>query len=201
MIVSSIAGTTRDSVDVALDIDGYPIIITDTAGFRKTENIIEKQGIKIAKEKIKQSDIIIALYDVTEKDFDKNILPIKNKKIIYAANKIDKISLKEQKEIAKKEHLLISAKYGQGIKYLEKEIINFIKSELATPSNVLITRERYKEALKDCVKNLKIFSFDKDIECSAEDIRLACRAIGKITGEVKVDEILDNIFGSFCIGK
>ncbi|HCU59426.1 MAG TPA: tRNA uridine-5-carboxymethylaminomethyl(34) synthesis GTPase MnmE, partial [Alphaproteobacteria bacterium] len=65
----------------------------------------------------------------------------------------------------------------------------------------LITRERYREALNDCLENLSNFSFDKEIELSAEDIRLAARALGKITGQIEVDEILDKIFGSFCIGK
>ena len=76
-----------------------------------------------------------------------------------------------------------------------------VKDNFANSSGPLITRTRYQEALNECLSYLNEFSLDKEIELSAEDVRLACRSIGKITGHVEVDEILDNIFGSFCIGK
>ena len=201
MIVSDIAGTTRDAVDVSLDISGYPIIITDTAGIRETDNPIEKIGIDIALEKINQADMVIALYDASQGFFDKKTLPEKVTNVIYVANKIDKITEKEKNLIKKKKHLLISAKYGEGINVLIDKIVDIIKSNFTSSSNTLITRERYRAALFNCLENLNNFSLEKEIELSAEDIRLACRYIGQITGQVKVDEILDNIFGSFCIGK
>lgn len=201
MIVSDIAGTTRDAVDINLDLEGFPIVITDTAGIRKTDNKVEKIGIDLAIEKIKNADIIIALYDATQGVFDKKILPQTSSKIIYVANKSDKLSEKEKNEITKKKHILLSAKYGEGLDNLIREISNYIKDKITPSSNQLITRERYKEFLTECLVCLEDFSLDKEIELSAEDIRLACRYIGKITGEVKVDEILDNIFGNFCIGK
>lgn len=201
MIVSDIAGTTRDAVDVNLDIAGYPVIITDTAGIRKTDNPIEKMGIDIALEKINQADMVIALYDASEASFDNKLLPKSLSNIIYVANKIDKLSEKEKNKIKKQKHILISAKYGDGINDLANKIISIIKSNFTSSSNILITRERYRTALLACLENLNNFSLNKDIEFSTEDIRLACRYIGQITGFVKVDEILDNIFGSFCIGK
>lgn len=201
MIVSDIAGTTRDAVDVSLDIAGYPVIITDTAGIRKTDNPIEKIGIEIALEKINNADMVIALYDASEKFFDNKIIPQTTENIIYVANKADKLTQEEKNKISKHNHILISAKYGEGINILIDKIVEIIKSNFTSSSNTLITRERYRVALFNCLENLNNFSLDKEIELSAEDIRLACRYIGQITGQVKVDEILDNIFGSFCIGK
>ena len=201
MIVSDIAGTTRDAVDISLDIKGYPIVITDTAGIRKADNEIEKQGIEIALNKIKEADAVIALYDASIGDFDKNILPKKIDKIFYVANKVDKLSDDEKNKIKQKKHILISAKYQEGRDLLISELVAFIQDKFTPSSGALITRQRYREALEDCLDNLNRFSLNKEIELSAEDIRLACRSLGAITGQVKVDEILDNIFSSFCIGK
>lgn len=199
VIVSDIAGTTRDAIDLNLDMGGYPVIITDTAGIRETDNPIEQQGIDIAKEKISEADIVIAIYDASiNKKYNFSMLNGYEGKVIYVANKVDKVS---HKNIINKSHIQISAKYNQGIDELVNIIINIIKENFSSSSNCLITRIRYRKALEECLDNLEIFSLDKEIELAAEDIRLACRAIGKITGNVEVDEILDKIFGSFCIGK
>ena len=197
VIVSDIAGTTRDAIDINLDIKGYPVVITDTAGIRETDNPIEKQGIEIAKEKIETADIIINLYDATNSTHDD---ALDTSKTIYVANKIDKLDEHNIKNIPSN-HLKISAKQNIGVDELVEKILEIIKNNFANSSNYLITRERYRIALEDCLEHLNTFSLDKEIELSAEDIRLACRSIGKITGYVEVDEILDNIFGSFCIGK
>ncbi len=201
MIVSNIAGTTRDAVDVNMDIGGYPVVITDTAGIRKTKNTIEKIGVKAALEKIKNADAVIAIYDASLGYFNNDVLPKNIKDIIYVANKVDKISSKRKAEISKNKHILISAKYNEGIDAVVSKIKEKIEKNFLSSSNYLITRERYKEALKECLESLNKFSLNKEIELAAEDIRLACRSIGIITGEVKVSEVLDNIFSSFCIGK
>lgn len=201
MIVSDIAGTTRDAVDISLDIKGYPIVITDTAGIREADNEIEKQGIEIALNKIKQADAVVALYDASISDFDNTLLPNDIEKIFYVANKADKLTKEQKEKIKQNKHILISAKYQEGISILVDELVSFIKDKFTPSSSNLITRQRYREALEDCLDNLNRFSLNKEIELSAEDIRLACRSLGSITGLVKVDEILDNIFSSFCIGK
>lgn len=202
VIVSDIAGTTRDAIDINLDMGGYPVIITDTAGIRETENPIEKQGIEIAKEKISGADIVIALYDASS-DVNSEFKVLKDfkGKVFYVANKIDKLSAEQISNVEYKKHIKISAKYNQGIDELTKDIIETIQDNFSSSANCLITRIRYRKALEECLDNLDIFNLNKEIELSAEDIRLACRAIGKITGYVEVDEILNNIFGSFCIGK
>ncbi len=198
VIVSDIAGTTRDAIDINLDISGYPVVITDTAGIRETDNPIEKQGIEIALQKISDADIVLALYDGNGVFKDENILPLD--KTIFVANKMDSLSASQIQTVKDKRHLLISAKYNQGIDELIAVLLEKIKDNFSS-SNFLITRIRYRKNLEECLENLAEFSLDKEIELSAEDIRLACRAIGRITGVVQIDEILDNIFGSFCIGK
>ena len=97
--------------------------------------------------------------------------------------------------------MVISAKQKSGINSLINKVNNRIASEFTGNSSALITRQSYREVLNDVFKNLNDFNLNKSIELAAEDIRLAARNIGKITGRIEVDEILDKIFGSFCIGK
>ena len=200
VIVSDIAGTTRDAIDIHLDIKGYPVIFTDTAGLRNTDEQIEQKGIEIAYQKAQNADIIICLFD-SLKNIPQEFENIKENQKIYVANKIDKLTDEQKIAISNKGYLLISAKHNYGIDALLQNISSKIKDKFTSSSGALITRQRYREALYNTINYLSEFSFDKEIELSAEDIRLACREIGKITGRIEVDEILDKIFGSFCIGK
>lgn len=202
-IVSSIAGTTRDAVDVHLDIKGYPVMFTDTAGIREVEEEIEKQGIEIAFRKIADADLVLCLFDASKDSvqiFDNIKNSFKNK-AIYVANKSDNLTFEQCSELKKQGCVVISAKHKQGIADLMEVIYQQIKERFTANSNLLITRQRYREALAETLDNLESFSFDKEIELSAEDIRLAARGLGKITGRIEVDDILNKIFGSFCIGK
>ena len=202
-IVSSIAGTTRDAVDVHLDIKGYPVMFTDTAGIREVEEEIEKQGIEIAFRKIADADLVLCLFDASKDSvqiFDNIKNSFKNK-AIYVANKSDDLTFEQCSNLKKQGCVVISAKHKQGIADLMEVIYQQIKERFTANSNLLITRQRYREALTETLDNLERFSFDKEIELSAEDIRLAARGLGKITGRIEVDDILNKIFGSFCIGK
>lgn len=199
VIVSNIAGTTRDAIDINLDVKGYPVVITDTAGLREADNPVEQQGIELALQRIKEADIVIFLYD-GKQDAVCDFTDL-NGNIVFVANKCDELNNERKKDIAAKNHFLISAKYSIGLENLTDKIASFIKERFTSSSDYLITRIRYRTALEECLENLAVFSLDKEIELAAEDIRLACRAVGKITGAVDVDEILNNIFGSFCIGK
>ena len=200
VIVSEIEGTTRDAIDIHLDIDGYPVIFTDTAGLRRTSEEIEQKGIAIAYDKAKDADIVICLFD-SLKNIPQEFDFVDENKKIYVANKDDKLNDEQKIFLNNKGYILISAKYHQGIDILLKSISDKIKDKFSSNSGLLITRQRYREALRNTVNYLSEFNFNKEIELSAEDIRLACREIGKITGRIEVDEILDKIFGSFCIGK
>jgi len=200
VIVSDIAGTTRDAVDVYLDMAGYPVILTDTAGLRTADNEIEKRGIEITHQKAEDADLIIGLFDASTDD--KKVLgDFNHDKTIYVANKADKLSDEQKEKIKQEGCLLISAKTKEGLGALSDAIIKRIQTDIASYSSEVITRVRYRESLKECLENLKAFNINKDIELAAEDIRLAARALGKITGQVEIGEILDKIFGAFCIGK
>ncbi|MBR1605773.1 MAG: tRNA uridine-5-carboxymethylaminomethyl(34) synthesis GTPase MnmE [Alphaproteobacteria bacterium] len=203
VIVSDIAGTTRDAIDVHLDLKGYPVMFTDTAGLREVEDAIEKKGIEIAHQKIEEADLIICLFDSLKDSVQlfENIEKNFSNKLIFVANKCDRLPAEKIKEFEKQNCLCISAKYKQGIDKLIDKISEIISSKFTTNSNLLITRERYREALRETVENLEKFNLHKEIELSAEDIRLASRGLGKITGQIEIDEILDKIFGTFCIGK
>lgn len=203
VIVSDIAGTTRDAIDIHLDLNGYPVMFTDTAGLRETEEEIEKKGIDIAYSKIHDADLVICLFDASLDNvqvFDKIRNSFKNR-ALFVANKSDKLSPEQCSNLKKSGCLVISAKYKDGVDELLQKIGDNIKERFTSNSSLLITRRRYREALKDVVDNLQAFGFDKEIELTAEDIRLAARALGKITGRIEVDEVLDKIFGDFCIGK
>lgn len=202
-IVSDIAGTTRDAIEAYVDLNGFPVIFTDTAGLRESADKIEQIGIKLAKDKIAEADFCLFMFDA-EKDtpeiFAEYINSI-NVPYVLVANKMDKISADQQRKLQKNGCILISAKENQNVNVITDKIYETFQNMYVKSSAQLITRQRYKESLSECLENLSRFNLQKEIELSAEDIRLACRAIGKITGQVEVDEILDKIFSSFCIGK
>ena len=201
-IVSDIAGTTRDVIDAYVDIKGFPIVFSDTAGLRDTKDEIEKIGIDLAKEKIDRADYKIFIFDASVDSpqiFEKYINTEKNYMLV--ANKGDLLSENKINDLTKRGCLLISAKQGKNVEKIIDKIYEYFNKLYSENSSYIITRERYKEGLRECVENLKLFNLQKEIELAAEDLRLACRAIGKITGRVEVDEILDKIFSSFCIGK
>lgn len=201
-IVSDIAGTTRDVIDAYIDLDGYPIILSDTAGLRDSVDEVEQIGIKLAQEKIAEADYKIFMFDAAEDkpEIFKNYAD-NSGNYVLVANKADKISDTEKQKLMQQGCLLISAKGNENITVVTDKISSYFKGIISDNSSEIITRRRYKQSLEECIENLQRFNLQKEIELSAEDIRLACRAIGKITGRVEVDEILDKIFSSFCIGK
>jgi tRNA modification GTPase len=201
-IVSDIAGTTRDVIESYVDLRGLPVIFSDTAGLRESDDAIEKIGIRLAQEKIATADFKLFMFDAsidTPQIFTQYLDSENN--YLLVANKADKLTSSQRKALIKQGCVLISAKNAENISAVTDKIYDYFSTMLSQVPSGLITRQRYKEALKECVENLDRFNLDKEIELAAEDIRLACRAIGKITGRVEVDEILDKIFSSFCIGK
>ncbi|MBQ8481802.1 MAG: tRNA uridine-5-carboxymethylaminomethyl(34) synthesis GTPase MnmE [Alphaproteobacteria bacterium] len=201
-IVSDVAGTTRDVIEACVDIKGFPVIFSDTAGLRESDDSIEKIGIDLARKKIADADFNIFLFDAenTEPEVFADYLSNKNNYLLVA-NKSDKISESRRKELLEKGCILISAKNNDNVEAIINALYNCFNDMYSPSCACLITRQRYKEALSECLSNLRRFNLSKEIELSAEDLRLACREIGKITGRVEVDEILDKIFSSFCIGK
>ena len=200
-IVSEEEGTTRDVIETYLNIDGYPVILADTAGIRDSKNEIEKKGVLLAINKSKDSDLNIILIDNSSKQVGDKILNIINNNSIVVLNKSDVYSKINHNF---KEAILISVKKKKNIDTLINKIKEKLREKFITSDNVLITRERHREKLYACLKEIDRFlkkDQNKDIEMAAEDLRLATRHLGGIVGKVDVEEILGSIFKDFCIGK
>ncbi|MDA9710584.1 tRNA uridine-5-carboxymethylaminomethyl(34) synthesis GTPase MnmE [Candidatus Pelagibacter sp.] len=203
-IVSEIAGTTRDVVETHLNIDGYPVIISDTAGIRESKNEIEKKGIRLSLKKAENADLKLVVVDAKSINLSGFLNDLLKNDAILVVNKSDLIKDKLDPEILKLNHVLISLKDNSNIDELIKKIKNYLRDKFITEEDILITRERHRQHLVQCVDHLKNF-LDKnsknDFDKAAEDLRLATRHLGMIVGKVDVEEILGSIFNDFCIGK
>lgn len=206
-IVSEIAGTTRDIIDTHLEIAGVPVIISDTAGIRLSADLIEQEGIKRALKKAQDADIKIYLVDTLNPIIQKDLI---DKNTILVFNKIDKIS----NNTIDFENIIANFGIDKEINFLTISItknINFSqlfealkeKIDLMIPSfnSPLITQERYRSSLQNCLNSLENFNLNKNIEICAENLRICINEIGKINGKIDIENILDLIFSKFCIGK
>ena len=203
-IVSEIAGTTRDVVEAHLNVDGYPVIISDTAGIRDSKDEIEKKGIKLSLKKAENADLKLVVVDVKSIDLSGFLDDLLKNDAILVINKSDLLKKKLDPKILKHKHVLISLKDNLNIDVLISEIKNSLKNKFITDEDILITRERHRQHLLQCADYLKNFSNKndkKDFDKAAEDLRLAARHLGMIVGKVDVEEILGSIFNDFCIGK
>ncbi|MEK9918294.1 MAG: tRNA uridine-5-carboxymethylaminomethyl(34) synthesis GTPase MnmE [Pelagibacteraceae bacterium] len=202
-IVSNEKGTTRDIIEVYLNIDGYPVILADTAGIRETENKVEKEGVSLAIKKIEESDLNLMLFDITSNKIDSLIEKNIKENSIIVFNKSD-LSSNIKKEFKNNDVVLISVKENKNIDKLVSLIKKQLKDKFIKNDNILVTRERHRNKLNLCFQELNNFlekKHDKDIELAAEDLRMASRHLGSIIGKVDVEEILGSIFKDFCIGK
>ena len=203
-IVSEIAGTTRDVVETHLNIDGYPVIISDTAGIRDSKDEIEKKGIKLSLSKAENADLKLVVVDAKSVDLSVFLHDLLKNDAILVVNKSDLFKEKLDPEISKFNHVLISLKENLNIDKLISKIKDNLKNKFITEEDILITRERHRQHLFQCADHLKNF-LDKnnknDFDKAAEDLRLATRHLGMIVGKVDVEEILGSIFNDFCIGK
>ena len=203
-IVSEIAGTTRDVIETHLNIDGYPVIVSDTAGIRDSKNEIEKKGIKLSLDRAENADLKLVVVDAKNIDISQFLTTLLKKDAILVINKSDLIHEELDPEIKKMNHVLISLKQNKNLDKLILKIKENLKNKLISDDDILITRERHRQHLIQCVKNLKNFydkNGKKDFDKAAEDLRLATRHLGMIVGKVDVEEILGSIFNDFCIGK
>ena len=203
-IVSETAGTTRDVIEVHLNLDGYPVIISDTAGIRDSKDEIEKKGIKLSLKKAENADLKLVVVDARSVDFSGFLNDLLKKDAILVINKSDLLNEKLDPEVSKFNHVLISLKNNLNIDNLISKIKNNLEKKFISEEDILITRERHRQHLLQCVEHLKNFldkNDKKDFDKGAEDLRLATRQLGMIVGKVDVEEILGNIFNDFCIGK
>ncbi len=203
-IVSEIAGTTRDVIETHLNIDGYPVIISDTAGIRESKDEIEKKGIKLSLNRAEEADLKLVVVDAKSPDFTDVLKGFLDENAILVINKSDLLEKEIDSEIKNINHVLISIKDNKNIDELISKIKNNLKNKFITSDDILITRERHRQNLEQCLDHLNNFNKKKEIEDfdkAAEDLRLATRHLGMIVGKVDVEEILGSIFNDFCIGK
>jgi len=203
-IVSEIAGTTRDVIETHLNIDGYPVIISDTAGIRDSKDEIEKKGIKLSLNRAEEADLKLVVIDAKNPEFTDVFKGLLDQNAILVINKSDLLKNDIDLEIKNISHVLISIKDNKNVDELISKIKNILKNKFITSGDILITRERHRQHLQQCLDHLNNFNQKKEIEDfdkAAEDLRLATRHLGMIVGKVDVEEILGSIFNDFCIGK
>ena len=201
-IVSEEEGTTRDVIETFLNIDGYPVILADTAGIREAKNEVEKKGISLALGKSKESDLNIIMIDNSSKVVNHKIKDLINEDSIVLLNKSDIKDNQNHKFDA--DTILVSVRENKNIDIFIKKLKKKLSNKFTLNNSILITRERHRSKLNECLKEIDNFlnkDQNKDIELAAEDLRMATRHLGSIVGKVDVEEILGSIFKDFCIGK
>ena len=203
-IVSEIAGTTRDVIEAHLNLDGYPVIISDTAGIRDSKDEIEKKGIKLSLKRAEDADIKIIILEPKSIDFKRFFKDLVDDRSILVVNKMDDEDTEVNKDIKKLNPIFISVKKNKNLDSLVKEVKKILENKFISTTDIFITRSRHRENINNCINHLKKF-YDKssldDFDKGAEDLRLAIRHLGSIVGKVDVEEILGSIFNDFCIGK
>lgn len=218
-IVSNIAGTTRDTIEEILHIKGHAFRLIDTAGLRETVDEIEAIGVKKAKEKVENANILVYLADAATEDFSEDIEMIQSLlredlKLIICATKIDEVTPTKYEMVEdifrnaisqEFDFIKISAVENQNIQDLKNELSSYVEHLKTEENNVVITNQRHFEALQkslDAVDRVKeAISFQISTELLAYELRNALEHLGEISGEVTNDEVLGNIFSKFCIGK
>ena len=202
-IVSEIAGTTRDVIEVHLNIDGFPVVMSDTAGIRRSEDEIEKKGIKLALKRAQDADLNIVVFEPKSVDFSHFFKSLDLKKSIFVVNKSD-LDLQKSEELEQYNPISISIKNETNIDQLISQIKKNLQIKFVNIEDTTITRERHRQQLMQCASHLDDFfkkESENDFDKAAEDLRLATRHLGMLVGKVDVEEILGSIFNDFCIGK
>lgn len=196
-IVSDIAGTTRDVVEVHLSLNGYALIVADTAGLRESADSIESEGIRRALERAKHADLKLAVFDAGQEPDAATLAQVDDNTLVII-NKIDAFA-----PVASSFPFAypISLRTGKGVDELLNALEERISGLFFSETSPIITRTRHRTAIEKAVAHLDRFLKGGDIELIGEELRLAVYAMASVTGRVDVDEILGEIFSSFCIGK
>ena len=201
-IVSDEAGTTRDAIEVHLDLDGLLVIMTDTAGIRATSSKVEQEGIRRTIERASIADLVLWMRDGTAKSWDNIPTELTDIDSIRIINKVD--LFKEMPvERSFEDAIAISAKTGAGLEALIAAIVASAHRSMRAGDQVVPTNARHRKHLSDASRQLHTFLHAEmsDLELRAEDLRLAASALGRLTGRIDVEDILDQIFLRFCVGK
>jgi tRNA modification GTPase len=209
-IVTDVPGTTRDVIEEYINLDGIPVRITDTAGIRDTEDIVEKIGVEKSKEKIEEADLVILMLDAS-RDLDEEdkiiIDKVKDRKYIVLLNKTDLEDIKISQEIINNLNNMIdiSAKTGKGIDNLKNEIKNLFFNGEINSESLIISNSRHKQALYRALENCDValnkININEYLDLISIYITAAMRALGEITGDELEEDLLNKIFSEFCVGK
>ncbi|WAC02204.1 tRNA uridine-5-carboxymethylaminomethyl(34) synthesis GTPase MnmE [Lacinutrix neustonica] len=215
-IVSSIAGTTRDTIEDELVIEGIGFRFIDTAGIRETKDIVESIGIKRTFEKMEQAQVVVLLFSAEEFKIESERLKIEIEKIknrfplkplVIIANKVDTLNDSELKKLQSEfENLhLLSAKTGLGVETLKQKLIGFVNTGALRNNETIVTNTRHYDSLLKAFEEVAKVKYGLQTAISGDllaiDIRQALYHFGEITGEITSDDLLGNIFANFCIGK
>jgi tRNA modification GTPase len=198
-IVSPQAGTTRDVIEVHLDLNGYPVTLLDTAGIRASDDPVEQEGMRRARARAEAADLVLWVVDAAAAGVDSPPERSESKKQWIVRNKIDLVDARDT--AAGQQVFDISAKSGSGVDGLVTAIGTFAAEFFAVGEPALVTRERHRIALQQTAESLRRALRARAEELIAEELRLAARALGRLTGRVDVEDVLDVIFRDFCIGK
>ena len=216
-IVSPHAGTTRDIIEVQLDLDGYPVTVIDTAGIRDTDDPVEREGVRRARARAAEADLVLWLVDAThEKNLDEGAAPVwvvRNKIDLdavesdAAVSRVDAVIHRRPAGVSKQGRtnadFVISASRGDGIAELISALVGFAQSYFGSGEGGLISRERQRKLLEQTAVALRRSTsvIEHGDELAAEELRIAARSLGQLLGRVDVEDLLDVIFRDFCIGK
>jgi len=201
-IVAAKAGTTRDVIEVQLDLAGYPVTVADTAGLRDTQDEIESEGVRRAKARAGEADIKILMVDASDyQPIAVELTNLADDDAVFAINKCDLLDHQPKAMLCGRPTFAISARTGAGLDSLLAALTEAVIERAGLNESPALTRERHRLALNECLECLGRALAAPAAELLAEDLRLAVRAIGRITGRVDVEDLLDIVFREFCIGK
>ena len=212
-IVTNIPGTTRDIIEEMISLNGIPIKLADTAGIRDTDDYVEQIGVDRAKQMMSQADLVLYVFDSTGEitDYDEEMLSnLEGKKVIYILNKMDLEQEKNEKFMKfleeKKNVISISAKEKKGLEQLEQMIMDlFWDGSMEVGDDVMVTNIRHIQILEQCRNHMKGFLTGMEMGLSVDflviDLQNSWEKLGSITGETIEDDLLDQIFSKFCLGK
>lgn len=201
-IVAATAGTTRDVIEVRLDLGGYPVVLADTAGLRDAVEDVEAEGVRRALARAEAADLKVAVFDAGAlPDLDGRTLRLIDDDTVIVMNKMDLKPEATAPVVGGRRACAVSALRGDGIDWLVATLRDAVAERWSVGSAPILTRLRHRAALTDCKAALERATTAVLPELKAEDVRLAARALGRITGRVDVEELLDVIFRDFCIGK
>jgi len=199
-IVSSIAGTTRDVVEISLELGGYPVIVADTAGLREVDNEIETEGIERARRVAAEADLTLVVGDAREMTAPGTSLPdAAARTVIRVWNKVDLVA--DGCRLASSNDLVVSACDRNGLDDLRRRLVEEAKSRLSPGEDSIVLRQRHREAVNRMIDALDLWGPSLPAEIQSFAVQTALRELAALAGRVDVEDVLGRIFGEFCIGK